>query len=180
MGRLLSNNPTEDLITERAKPPQKINVTGISVLGLLQENQSSLCTMAATKQRDPSDISIVHQNAIHVETILKEHRTQKLYTEFSINPYKKLHVLTDKPISKDSHEEVGDPAFLTTIHRARLEPTKKYTHPQTESQELGWISTPLLVSDRSDRRLNFPRQNSEITKYMDAAWRLKEQTQNLG
>ncbi len=36
-----------------------------------------------------------------------------------------------------------------------------------------------IASDRSDRRLNFPRQNSEITKYMDAAWRLKEQTQNL-
>lgn len=37
-----------------------------------------------------------------------------------------------------------------------------------------------IASDRSDRRLNFHRQNSEITKYMDAAWRLKEQTQNLG
>lgn len=36
-----------------------------------------------------------------------------------------------------------------------------------------------IVPDRSDRRLNHPRQNSEITKYMDAAWRLKEQTQNL-
>lgn len=36
-----------------------------------------------------------------------------------------------------------------------------------------------IASDRTDKRLNFPRQNSEITKYMDAAWRLKEQTQNL-
>ena len=36
-----------------------------------------------------------------------------------------------------------------------------------------------IASDRSDRRLSFPRQNTEITKYMGAAWRLKEQTRNL-
>ena len=28
---------------------------------------------------------------------------------------------------------------------------------------------------RNDRRLHHPRSNSEITKYMDAAWRQKEQ-----
>ncbi|KAI4883342.1 hypothetical protein NFI96_011190 [Prochilodus magdalenae] len=133
---------------------------------------------AAGKEKEPVDI--VHQNAIHVETILKERRSQKLYTKFSINPFKKLHVLTDNPMSRTTHEEAKeDPAFLKIIHGACSEPTKKYTHPMTESQEIGWISTPLIASDRTDRRLNFPRQNSEITKYMDAAWRLKEQTQNL-
>ncbi|XP_036425460.1 protein FAM183A [Colossoma macropomum] len=136
---------------------------------------------AAGKAKEKEPVDIVHQNAIHVETILKEQRSRKLYTEFSINPFKKLHVLTDKPMSRTTHEEAAeDPAFLKIIHGAHLEPTKKYTHPMTESQEIGWISTPLIVSDRADRRLNFPRQNSEITKYMDAAWRLKEQTQNLG
>ncbi|KAK7144835.1 hypothetical protein R3I94_011047 [Phoxinus phoxinus] len=135
--------------------------------------------MAKPKEKEPVDI--VHQNAIHVETIKKELRTQKLYTEFNINPFKKLHVLTDKPMSNITYrKEEEDPAFLQAIHGARLEPAKKYSHPQTEAQEIGWISTPLIVSDRSDRRLNFPRQNSEITKYMDAAWRLKEQTKNLG
>ncbi|NP_001313503.1 cilia- and flagella-associated protein 144 [Danio rerio] len=134
--------------------------------------------MAKLKEKEPLDI--VHQNAIHVETIMKELRHQKLYTEFNINPFKKLHVLTDKPMSSIAHKkEEGDPAFLQAVHNAHLEPTKKYTHPQTESQEIGWLSSPLLVTDRSDRRLNFPRQNSEITKYMDAAWRLKEQTQNM-
>ena len=34
-------------------------------------------------------------------------------------------------------------------------------------------------ADRGDRRLNFPRQNTAITKYMDAAWKMKEQTQNM-
>lgn len=76
----------------------------------------------------------------------------------------------------------------------------KYIHPQTEAQEYGWMHKPLVTTyarfvcivlyitlradsqvqhSREDRRLNFPRQNSEITKYMDAAWRLKEQTENL-
>ncbi|KAG7487646.1 hypothetical protein MATL_G00025780 [Megalops atlanticus] len=135
--------------------------------------------MAGARPKSPVDI--VHQNAILVENIKKEQRSQRVYTEFNINPFKKLHVLTDKPMSRNTNEHAEeDPTFLKIIHGARLEPTKKYTHPQTESQEIGWISTPLIVSDRSDRRLNFPRQNSEITKYMDAAWRLKEQTQNLG
>ncbi|CDQ83427.1 unnamed protein product [Oncorhynchus mykiss] len=138
--------------------------------------------MAAAKQpKEKHPVDIVHQNAIHVETIKKENRSQRLYTLFSINPYKRLHVLTDKPMASPTHDNIEeDPAFLKIIHRACLEPTKKYTHPQTESQEIGWTSRPLIVSDRSDRRLNWPRQNSEITKYMDAAWRLKEQTQNLG
>ncbi|XP_016335956.1 protein FAM183B [Sinocyclocheilus anshuiensis] len=135
--------------------------------------------MANPKEKDPVDI--VHQNAIHVETIMKELRHQKLYTEFNINPFKKLHILTDKPVSNITYrKEEEDPVFVQAIRRAHLEPTKKYSHPQTEAQEIGWISSPLIASDRSDRRLNFPRQNSEITKYMDAAWRLKEQTQNLG
>ncbi|XP_062308755.1 protein FAM183A [Osmerus eperlanus] len=133
----------------------------------------------AGKHEKPT-VDIVHQNSIHIETIKKEQRCQKLYTRFSINPFKKLHVMTDKPMSKNTHEEVEeDPAFLKAIHDACLEPTKKYPQPQTESQEIGWISKPLIAADRSDRRLNFSRQNTEITKYMDAAWRLKEQTQNL-
>ncbi|KAK2858192.1 hypothetical protein Q7C36_006111 [Tachysurus vachellii] len=124
------------------------------------------------KEKEPMDI--VHQNAIHVETIRKEQRSQKLHTEFSINPFKKLHILADKPMSRKMYEDIEeDPTFLNIIHKAHSEPTKKYTHPLTESQEIGWISTPLIASDRADRRLNFPRQNSEITKYMAAAWRLK-------
>ncbi|RXN35543.1 protein FAM183A [Labeo rohita] len=59
--------------------------------------------MANTKEKDPVDI--VHQNAIRVETIMKELRHQKLYTEFNINPYKKLHILTDKPMSNITYRK---------------------------------------------------------------------------
>uniref|UniRef100_A0A8C0EX03 Uncharacterized protein n=1 Tax=Bubo bubo TaxID=30461 RepID=A0A8C0EX03_BUBBB len=34
--------------------------------------------------------------------------------------------------------------FLNLIHHAALEPTKKYSEPQTESQEIGWNTTPLV------------------------------------
>ena len=48
------------------------------------------CTMAAPKQqKEKEPINIVHQNAILCETISKEMRNQKLYTDYSINPYKK-------------------------------------------------------------------------------------------
>lgn len=40
--------------------------------------------MAGNKTMD-----LVHQNAIHTETILKEQRHQILHTEFSINPHRK-------------------------------------------------------------------------------------------
>ena len=35
--------------------------------------------------------------------------------------------------------------FLELIARANLEPTKKYLTPQTEAQEIGWITTPLVL-----------------------------------
>uniref|UniRef100_A0A3Q3VLD0 Uncharacterized protein n=1 Tax=Mola mola TaxID=94237 RepID=A0A3Q3VLD0_MOLML len=95
-------------------------------------------------------LDFVHQNAIHVETIRKAQRHQKLHTEFSINPHRK-------------------PDFIKAFHKARQEPTKKYAVPQTESQEIGWISTPLVVTDRSDRRLNFYRFSSDVTIHTEHA-----------
>ena len=34
--------------------------------------------------------------------------------------------------------------FLKVIKRANEEPVKKYTKPQTEAQEIGWITKPLV------------------------------------
>ena len=34
--------------------------------------------------------------------------------------------------------------FLKVIERANQEPVKKYSFPQTEAQEYGWISRPLV------------------------------------
>ena len=43
----------------------------------------------AGKQKEKDPINIVHQNAILCETIRKEQRTQKLNTNYSVNPFKK-------------------------------------------------------------------------------------------
>ncbi|XP_068175535.1 cilia- and flagella-associated protein 144 isoform X1 [Antennarius striatus] len=121
--------------------------------------------MAGNKQLD-----LVHQNAIHVEMIRKEQRYQKLHTEFSINPHRKLHILADKPMSKQATEVITENSnFIDAFHEGRQEPTKKYKTPQTESQEVGWISTPLIPSNRSDSRLNFNRISSDVTKHQESA-----------
>lgn len=43
----------------------------------------------AKSTKDPSSVNFVHQNAMLCETIRKEQRNQKLYTSYSINPFKK-------------------------------------------------------------------------------------------
>lgn len=45
--------------------------------------------------------------------------------------------------------------FIKAFHKAREEPTKKYTMPQTESQEIGWISTPLVRIKNDFENLNY-------------------------
>ncbi|XP_056270578.1 protein FAM183A [Pseudoliparis swirei] len=115
---------------------------------------------------------VVHQNAIHVETIRKEQRHQKLHTKFSINPHRKLHILTDKPMSRKPTEVITENSdFTEAFHKAQLEPKKKHATPQTESQEIGWVSTPLIPSNRNDRRFNFHRMSTDITKYKESALR---------
>ena len=125
----------------------------------------------------------VHQNAIWRETIKKELKNASLTlnTTFSVNPYHKMHTVTEKPNDGRTNDVNAeeDPYFLKIMDEAAKEPHKKYEFPMTEAQEVGWFHKPLVESDRHDSRLNFPRHNSEITKYMNAAWRLKEQTENL-
>ncbi|XP_071342505.1 cilia- and flagella-associated protein 144 [Trachinotus anak] len=126
--------------------------------------------MAGKEKRENKDL--VHQNAIHVETVRKEQRHQKLHTEFSINPHRKLHVLPDKPMSKKPTEVIAEnSAFIEAFHKARQEPTKKFAMPLTESQEIGWISTPLIPSNRKDERFNFYRFITDVTKHKEFALR---------
>jgi len=122
--------------------------------------------------------NVVHQNAILCETVTKENRYQKLYTNYSINPFKEFYVIAGKP-NQAADDGEKDDHFLQVIKRANQEPVKKYTRPQTEAQEVGWITKPLIETDRGDTRLNFFRHNSPITKFMDKAWLEKEQ-QNMG
>ncbi|BFZ16418.1 hypothetical protein BsWGS_19457 [Bradybaena similaris] len=132
--------------------------------------------MAATKGGEKAPLNWVHQNTILCETIRKENRCQKIFTNYGINPFRKIHVIAGKPNSPhDTADGEEDPHFLRIIERAYQEPGKKYSAPQTESQEYGWINTPLIEHDKSDRRLNFHHQNTSVTKYMDIAWRMKEQ-----
>jgi hypothetical protein len=134
--------------------------------------------MAAKPERPP--VNFVHQQAIMNETIMKELRNQQLYTNYSVNPFNKIHTTTSKVNARhDSMEGEEDPHFKQVIRRAQQEPVKKYMFPQTEAQEIGWITRPLIDSDRSDKRLCFARQNTAITKFMDAVWMVKEQSENL-
>ncbi|KAL8615101.1 hypothetical protein ACOMHN_009177 [Nucella lapillus] len=127
-------------------------------------------------EKEPKNM--VHQNAILCETVTKENRHQKLYTNYSINPFKEFYVIAGKP-NQAVEEGEEDNHFLQVIKRANQEPIRKYDRPQTEAQEVGWITKPLIQTDRGDTRLNFFRQNSPITKFMDKAWLEKEQ-QTMG
>ncbi|XP_076463308.1 cilia- and flagella-associated protein 144-like [Babylonia areolata] len=64
------------------------------------------------------------------------------------------------------------------MKRSHMIPVQKYKQPQTEAQEIGWISKPLLDTDIKDRRLNFHRQRNPLTHFMEKAWLEKEQ-QNM-
>jgi len=46
-----------------------------------------MATKAIPKEREVPNV--VHQNAILCETIMKEQRHQKLYKNYSVNPFKK-------------------------------------------------------------------------------------------
>ncbi|XP_049585224.1 cilia- and flagella-associated protein 144 [Syngnathus scovelli] len=117
----------------------------------------------------------VHQNAIYVEMIRKEQRQQRLHTEFSINPYRKLHVLPDKPMCRKPQEVIPENSdFIEAFHKARQEPTKKYAMPLTESQEIGWVSTALIPANRTDNRFNFFRHSSDITKHQESVLRFSK------
>ncbi|KAF4797079.1 family with sequence similarity 183 member A [Turdus rufiventris] len=75
-----------------------------------------------------------------------------------------VHMIARKPMAwhENIHEPVDD-EFLKFLHRAADVPRRKYPMPQTESQEIGWHTTPLVPFDHSDTRFYFPRWTTEIT-----------------
>merc|ERR1712188_69988 len=128
-----------------------------------------------SKKESTKEINIVHQNAIWRETIKKENNQKLLHTEFSVNPHRlrKMHSITEKPNKVQEQQKQNqdldkiDPEFLKVIDNAAMEPFKKFSMPMTEAQEYGWFHEDLIERDSMDNRLRKPRQNSEITKYMD-------------
>ncbi|KAH8865449.1 hypothetical protein EWB00_009624 [Schistosoma japonicum] len=85
-----------------------------------------------------------------------------------------VYPLADKP-NRIQEADSEDKHFAEVIRRGALEPSKRYIEPQTENQEYGWISQPLMVTDRFDSRFNHPKVACEITKFMDTFWKLNEQ-----
>jgi hypothetical protein len=99
--------------------------------------------MAGAEEKEPENI--VHRNAIFCETIRKEQSDQKLYTSYGVNPYKKMHVVAGKPNSPhDSADGAEDDEFLQTYRKAQGTPRTRYSYPQTEAQEIGWDTKPLV------------------------------------
>ncbi|KAM6148365.1 cilia- and flagella-associated protein 144 [Erethizon dorsatum] len=130
----------------------------------------------AARQRDKVAHDEVHQNQILRELHLRELRTQKLCTQYHVNPLRKVHTIARKPMSwHDNLEEPADARFLNLIHHAAQGPRKKYPETQTESQEIGWDSEPLVNPDRHDRRLHHFRVYSDITLYKAKMWSLGEE-----
>ncbi|XP_004678937.1 PREDICTED: protein FAM183A [Condylura cristata] len=129
----------------------------------------------STRHREKEALDEVHHNQILRELYLKELRAQKLYTQYHVNPLRKVHTITRKPMSwHDNLEEAEDVRFLSLIHHATQGPRKKYEETQTESQEIGWDSEPLIDPDRSDRRVNHFRVYNDITLYKAKIWSLGE------
>ena len=97
---------------------------------------------AAGKAKEKEPVDIVHQNAIHVETILKEQRTQKLYTEFSINPFKKREynfLLISQPKQVKRNEMMLHETFQSDVsHR----PYIVIYFPQCEAVLIQLLSRP--------------------------------------
>ncbi|KAA3677354.1 uncharacterized protein DEA37_0013820 [Paragonimus westermani] len=137
---------------------------------------------------ETKDVNYVHQTEIMTETIQKELRHQKLYTHYGINPFKKGKKLltNNRMFFKFVHSQKNRikynvmrkrivKHFLEVLRRAALEPTKKYLEAQTENQEYGWISQPLMDIDRSDRRFYYPKISCEMTQFAGQLWKQKEQ-----
>ncbi|KAL0593927.1 Protein FAM183BP [Plecturocebus cupreus] len=117
----------------------------------------------------------VHQNQILWEPYLKELRTQKLYTQYHVNPCARFTRLTRKLMSwHDNLEETADARFLNLIHHAAQGPKKKCPEAQTENQDIGWDSEPLVDPECSDHRLNHFRVYNDITLYKAKMWSLGE------
>uniref|UniRef100_A0A8D2JMQ9 Cilia and flagella associated protein 144 n=1 Tax=Sciurus vulgaris TaxID=55149 RepID=A0A8D2JMQ9_SCIVU len=129
----------------------------------------------AGHQREKVIQDEVHQNQFLREQYLRERRTQKLYTEYHVNPLRKVHTIARKPMSwHDNLEEPADDRFLNLVHHAAQGPRKKYPEPQTESQEIGWEAEPLVNPERQDHRLNHFRVYKDITLYKAKLWLLGE------
>jgi|EP00670_Eutreptiella_braarudii_P002651 hypothetical protein len=135
----------------------------------------------------------VHLQTIWAEHIAKErlHRADK--ESFSINPHKLRKTVLTEPVStrpkrfldKDhvllesiNRRLQGDVAGSTfrnadtklpdhldkTLKAVHDMPKDKYPYPQTEQQEVGWVSDP-LVREARDSKFTHPKHTCDITRF---------------
>lgn len=106
----------------------------------------------------------VHKLIIHKNIINWNKKFENFSGRFRVNPYS-LTVVTQKPtqynpravsdmykptLYRDPTEEAFSSEFLRkTVTRGAMPPNLKSKIPQTESQEIGWISTPVLPRAQS-------------------------------
>lgn len=85
----------------------------------------------------------------------------------------------DRAKSMNSEYSTGskDSYFFSVFDSTQKRPKDKYKFSQTGNMDYGWYDDDKIVQqDRHDRRINAFRVNSEITKYMESAWRVAEQS----
>lgn len=59
-------------------------------------------------------------------------------------------------------------SFIDIIHRANLEPEKKYRQPQTTNQEIGWFHDPLV---KKENRIG---SKEKMCFFLRSSWKLIE------
>eukprot|EP00048_Salpingoeca_helianthica_P014588 m.222448 g.222448 ORF g.222448 m.222448 type:complete len:205 (-) comp16031_c0_seq1:416-1030(-) len=122
--------------------------------------------MASKGQAVRPPPNAVHQNAILVETVRKEERHQKLFESYS--PQKNVMCVTGKV---NVAGDVGGPDLEATTPKKAEKPRPPI--PQTSAQEYGWYNSQASGDTASE--FHKGRHQTEITNYMDAFWRQKEQ-----
>ena len=152
--------------------------------------------MPAAPKNDEPKFSRVALEKIWAETIQKEQKAAQgyNYTSFFLNPYKldKMSGLTDKPHNQygidqfsdkteligkkeltmnnkqDQNLDAGKSYFDEILNEKSKRPRDKYEKygPITTSMDYGWYDDE-KTGVYQDSRLNFGKNRSEITKFMD-------------
>ncbi|XP_067118391.1 cilia- and flagella-associated protein 144-like [Centruroides vittatus] len=119
---------------------------------------------------DQKDGNLIRKHKIIEETVRKEKECQKIYTNYTVNPYKLGDIMASKFYSKyESVPVPEDPVSLEVIKRSKAIPANRFPYPLTESQHMTWITDEMIPVpiDRNDTRLYHPKKRSSITKFMD-------------
>ncbi|OWK05575.1 FAM183A [Cervus elaphus hippelaphus] len=143
----------------------------------------------AGHQKEKAITDEVHQNQILRELYLKELRTQKLYTQYHVNPLRKVHTIARKPMSwHDNLEEpaddqvykpykpiisIGDVARKLGEMWNNLSDREKQPYIN-KAAELKEKYEKDVNPQRDDRRLNHFRVYNDITLYKAKMWSLGE------